>query len=276
MAHRLVRAGFDVSVIDVNAVAVNELVGVGARKAESSEELGASCDLVLIAVVNESQVRQVLGEPGHAGLLSHPRKGLVVLIHSTIHPDACRELADRAKVVDVSVLDAPMTGNGDAAAAGTLSIMVGGDGDALIRARSAVDAYAARVVHLGSVGVGQIAKIANNVAIAVTLRGVREALDLAAAHGITSDDMLPVLTSGGADSWVARSWRAIGASADDYPGGARGLGNLTHKDVSLALTLAREAGISIPSAAVAAQLLDDAYLAAQKDHQNTQGSTNDG
>jgi 3-hydroxyisobutyrate dehydrogenase-like beta-hydroxyacid dehydrogenase len=167
--------------------------------------------------------------------------------------------------LDVAVLDAPMTGNPDAAAEGRLSIMVGGAGDSLELVRPALDAIATKVTHLGPIGSGQLAKIANNLAIAITMRAAREALTLAEAYGIPSDAMLPLLASGGADSWVVRNWRTIGETADSYPGGPSGLGALTYKDVSLALGLARRAGVEIPSGALASQLLDDAYLAAQAD-----------
>jgi 3-hydroxyisobutyrate dehydrogenase len=262
MAGRLVSAGFPLAVYDVNPAAVAKFAEAGALAADSVEALGASSELVMIAVVNDRQVREVIGEPHKSGLLAQAAAGTVVLVHSTIHPDVCTELADLAAEKDVQVLDAPMTGDPNAAAAGTLSVMVGGDPDALDRARPALEAFSARITHVGPVGSGQLAKIANNLAIAITMRATREALNLAESFGISSDVMLPLLASGGADSWVARSWAAIGETADAYPGGPEGLGGLTYKDVSLALSLARRIGISIPTGAVAAQFLDDAYRAA--------------
>jgi 3-hydroxyisobutyrate dehydrogenase-like beta-hydroxyacid dehydrogenase len=263
MARCVVAAGFDVTAYDLNEVAVKELVELGAHSARSPDELGARCDVALLAVVDEAQVRAVL--TGADGVLSRARPGLIVLVHSTIDPAACRELAELAARLGVQLLDAPMTGNAAAAAAGTLSLMVGGDADALRLARPVLDAFASRLVHLGAVGAGQVAKIANNLAIGVNLRGVREALALAAGYGIDVETMLAVLASGGADSWVARSWRGIGASAVDYPGGAAGLAALTHKDMSLALALARDAGLPTPTGEVASELLEDAYLAAYAD-----------
>lgn len=265
MARRLVSAGLPVRVFDVNAEAVKELVAAGATAGASLDDLGATCDVLMIAVVNDEQVRDVVGAPGKSGLLAGARRGTVVLIHSTVSPDTCRELATLAATRGIMVLDAPMTGNVHAAAAGQLSVMVGGELAGLEAARPAMETFAARITHLGPVGAGQLGKIANNLAIAITLRAVREALQLAEAFGISSDAMLPLLQSGGADSWVARSWRTIGESAEHYPGGPAGLGRLTYKDVSLALGLARQAGIEIPTGAVAAQSLDDAYVAALED-----------
>ena len=265
MARRLVATGWPVKVFDVNQTAVDELVAAGATAGQSLSELGATSTVLMIAVVNDEQVRQVVGRPGETGLLAKARPGTVVLVHSTIAPETCRELAAVAAAAGVIVLDAPMTGNVHAAAAGQLSVMVGGDPAGLETARPVVAAFASRITHLGPVGAGQLAKIANNLAIAITMRAVRESLLLAEAFGISSDAMLPLLQSGGADSWVVRNWRTIGESADSYPGGARGLGSLTYKDVALALSLARQAGVEIPTGAVASQLLDDAYIAAQAD-----------
>jgi 3-hydroxyisobutyrate dehydrogenase-like beta-hydroxyacid dehydrogenase len=265
MARRLVAAGLAVKVFDVNEAAVADLVAAGATAGGSLAELGATCDVLMIAVVNDEQVRQVAGAPGETGLLATARPGTVMLIHSTIPPETCRELAGSAASAGITVLDAPMTGNEHAAAAGQLSVMVGGEPAGLEAARPAVETFATRITHLGPAGSGQLAKIANNLAIAITMRAAREALQLAEAFGISSDAMLPLLASGGADSWVVRSWRTIGESAETYPGGAAGLGSLTYKDVSLALGLARQAGIEIPTGALASQLLDDAYIAAHED-----------
>lgn len=265
MARRLVTSGLSVEVFDVNQAAVADLVAAGATAAESLEALGATCRVLMVAVVDDKQVREVLGMPRKSGLLARPRPDAVVLIHSTIAPESCRELAELAAEAEVVLLDAPMTGNPDAAAAGRLSLMVGGDPAGLETARPALEAFAARITHLGPVGSGELAKIANNLAIAITMRAAREALHLAEALGISSDVMLPLLESGGADSWVVRNWSAIGETAETYPGGPRGLGDLTYKDVSLALSLARQAGVEILTGATAAQLLDDAYLAAHAD-----------
>jgi 3-hydroxyisobutyrate dehydrogenase-like beta-hydroxyacid dehydrogenase len=265
MARRLVSAGLTVRVFDVNEAAVADLVAAGATAGPTLADLGATCRVLMIAVVNDEQVRQVVGTPGETGLLARARPGTVVLIHSTIPPAACRELAASAAAAGILVLDAPMTGNVHAAAAGTLSVMVGGEPAGLETARPAVAAFATRITHLGPVGAGQLAKIANNLAIAITMRAAREALQLAEAFGIGSDAMLPLLQSGGADSWVVRNWRTIGESADTYPGGPAGLAALTYKDVSLALGLARQAGLDIPTGALAARLLDDAYAAAHED-----------
>jgi 2-hydroxy-3-oxopropionate reductase len=267
MARRVLAAELPLTVFDVNAAAVDELVAAGASAADSLETLGAAGRALMIAVVNEAQVREVVGTPGERGLLARARPGTVLLVHSTIHPQACRDLAARAAEVGVELLDAPMTGNPVAAAAGRLSVMVGGDPQALESVRGALAAFATMITHLGPVGAGQSAKIANNLAIAITMRAAREALALAAAYDIPAEAMLGLLASGGADSWVVRNWLTIGETAETYPGGYRGLSELTNKDLSLALELARTSGLELPTGSVVPELLDDAYAAALADFQ---------
>jgi 3-hydroxyisobutyrate dehydrogenase len=265
MARRLVRAGARVTVFDSRTEAAGQLAALGAAVAPSIEALAQAAEIVLIAVVNDGQIRAVVGDGGERGLLGHARPGTVLVIHSTVHPDTCRELADAGARRAVTVIDAPMTGSPAAAAAGALSFMAGGDASTLERIRPVLAPMAASVTWVGDIGSGQVAKLANNLAMAVTLRAVHEALQLAAAFRIDSDIMLPLLCSGGAASWVARNWRDIGTTADTYPGGSAGLASLTHKDVSLALDLAGRVPLPVPVADTASRLLGEAYAAAQAD-----------
>jgi 3-hydroxyisobutyrate dehydrogenase-like beta-hydroxyacid dehydrogenase len=269
MARRLLDAGARVTVYDRRAGAAEQMAALGAHVAQSSETLAAASEVILVTVVNDGQVREVLGDGGALGLLGHARPGAVVVIHSTVHPDTCRELAAVGARRQVTVIDAPMTGSPNAAAAGSLSFMAGGDASTIDRIRPVLAPMATRVTRVGDVGAGQVAKLANNLAIAVTLCAVHEALTLAEAFGIDSDVMLPLLSSGGAASWVAGNWRDIGLTADAYPGGSAGLAGLTNKDVALALELAGRRDLAMPAADTASRLLDEAYAAAQTDaHQH--------
>ncbi|MFF3872221.1 NAD(P)-dependent oxidoreductase [Streptomyces sp. NPDC001978] len=261
MAGRVLDAGFPLTVFDVNPANMADLARSGATVASSLGELARACDVVMVAVVNDAQVRGVMD--GDGGVLAAARPGTVVLVHSTVHPDLCGELTEAGAARGLVVLDAPMTGSPDAAARGALSMMVGGDKAATERVRPVLEAIATHVTHLGAAGSGQLAKIANNLAIAVTMRAIDEALAFATSYSIDRETMLSLLVSGGADSWVARNWSAIGGTTRNYPGGAKGLADLTHKDVSLALALAHRNDVAVPTAAVASQFLLDAYKSAQ-------------
>jgi 3-hydroxyisobutyrate dehydrogenase-like beta-hydroxyacid dehydrogenase len=105
--------------------------------------------------------------------------GSVIAIHSTVHPDTCRELAKNAESHGVSVIDAPVSGGGGAAAEGRLLVMVGGDAEVVERCRPVFETYADPVVHLGDLGSGQTTKLLNNLLFTANLGTAAATLSLA-------------------------------------------------------------------------------------------------
>ncbi len=264
MASQVAKAGFDLSVFDLRPEPIARLVALGAKEAESVDSLAQRCDVILVAVVDDRQVSQVLlGGLDSAGVLALARPGTVVVLHSTIHPDTCRALSDTAAGRNIDVLDAPVTGGPAGAQAGSLSIMVGGPESALTRCRAVLLAMGDHVTHLGDCGAGQIAKIANNVALAITITAVREALALAETNGISAETMRQLLTWGAANSWAAQNWSTIGDSVARYQAGAQGVANMTYKDLSFALSIAHDGRLALPVTAVTAQVLADSYRSAE-------------
>jgi 3-hydroxyisobutyrate dehydrogenase-like beta-hydroxyacid dehydrogenase len=262
MAANVARSGQPLTVIDVRSEPMDRLVALGAKPAASLAALAAACDVILVAVVDEPQLDAVLLGPD--GVFASARPGTVVVVHSTVGPAACLRLDAEAAPRGVVLLDAPITGGPSGAVAGTLSILVGGSSSALERCRPALAAMSREIFHLGGVGAGQLAKVANNAVLAVTLHAVDEVLRLADAVGLGRQAMLDVLCSGSGESWVARNWGAIGASANAYPGGADGVAKLTRKDLTLALATADAQGIALPFTTLAAQGLEQPYRAAAK------------
>ena len=260
MAANLARSGQPLTVIDVRPEPMDRLVALGAKPAASLAALAAGCDVVLVAVVDEPQLDAVL--LGADGVFANARAGTVVVVHSTVGPAACLRLETEAASRGIFLLDAPITGGPSGAVAGTLSILVGGSDSALDTCRPALEAISREIFHLGGVGAGQLAKLANNAVLAVTLHGVHEALRLAEGGGLRRQAMLDVLCAGSGDSWVARSWSAIGAAASGYPGGPEGVATLTRKDLTLALATADGHGIALPFTTLASQGLEQPYRAA--------------
>jgi 3-hydroxyisobutyrate dehydrogenase-like beta-hydroxyacid dehydrogenase len=260
MAANVARSAQPLTVIDVRPEPMDRLVSLGAKPAASLAELAAACDVVLVAVVDETQLDAVL--LGAHGVFANARPGTVVVVHSTVGPVACLRLETEASSRGVLLLDAPITGGPSGAVAGTLSILVGGSESALQTCRPALEAMSREIFHLGGVGAGQLAKIANNAVLAVTLHAVDEALRLADGVGLGRHAMLDVLCSGAGDSWVARNWAAIGASTHAYPGGADGVATLTRKDLALALATAQGQGIALPFTTLASHGLEQPYRAA--------------
>jgi 3-hydroxyisobutyrate dehydrogenase-like beta-hydroxyacid dehydrogenase len=217
--------------------------------------------VVLVNVVDDAQVERVV--LGDAGLLSSLAEGAVVVVHSTVHPATCVHLAEVAAEKGVHLVDAPFTGGAAAAAAGRLSLLVGGQEKAVEAARPVLEAEGT-VLHLGPVGAGELAKLGNNLVLGITLAAVHEALQLATTAGLDREVMLRVLTSGAADNWVARNWESVGRMAATYPRGAEGIADLTRKDLNLALRVGDDAGLRLPLTDLTSRSLREPYEAAQR------------
>src|SRR5690606_9962159 len=155
----------------------------------------------------------VLGD--HGAALGMPA-GSVLIDMSTIAPATTRRIAAALADHGVHMLDAPVSGGSEGAARGTLSIMVGGDAEALARARPALDVLGSTITHVGPVGSGQVTKAINQVVIAGTYAAVAEGVALALASGIDVDAALSALGGGAAGSWVLAN-RAGNMVRDDYP-----------------------------------------------------------
>jgi 3-hydroxyisobutyrate dehydrogenase-like beta-hydroxyacid dehydrogenase len=173
----------------------------GAATAGSPAELAAASDLVSICVVDDAGVDAVLG--GSEGVLAGLRPGAVVAGHSTVHPDSCRRWADAGAAAGGTLLDAPVSGGGAVAEEGRLLVLVGGPAEALARARPVLETYGDRVVHLGPVGAGQLAKLVNNVVFTAHLALAEDALALADGLGVDAAALLEVVQRGSGASYAA-------------------------------------------------------------------------
>jgi len=262
MAANVARSAQPLTVIDVRPEPMDRLVALGAKPAASLAALAAGCDVILVAVVDEPQLDAVL--LGADGVFANARPGTVVVVHSTVGPGACLRFETEAAVHGVLLLDAPITGGPGGAVAGTLSILVGGSAPALETCRPALEAMSREIFHLGGVGAGQLAKLANNAVLAVTVQAVHEALRLAEGVGLNPHVLIDVLSAGSADSWVTRNWGAIGATSIGYPGGPDGVAALTRKDLVLALAAADSQGVSVPFTLLASEGLEKPYGAAAR------------
>jgi 3-hydroxyisobutyrate dehydrogenase len=259
MAACMVKAGLRVVGFDVHEQARAALASVGGEPVGSLAELAELAEQVHVVVVDDAQLQSVV--LGQEGLLGQLRAGSVIVIHSTVTPATCVALAKVAQGAGIDVLDAPVGGAPMAAAAGTLTLMIGGDSVVVERCKEAFDAIASHVFHLGGIGTGEVAKIANNLMGFIALQGTFEGLALAAGYGIDEQMMLKVAALSSGDSWAARSWNALrAANAEAVASGAAGLVSLSHKDMALALNLGRQAGTELPVAAVVAERLERPFL----------------
>ena len=249
MAARLLDGGHDLSVHNRTRERERALAERGAKRAESPLEAAQGAEVLITIVSDTPDVEEVLfGEHGAAQALA---RGSVVLEMSTIAPQATREMHARLSEQGVTMLDAPVSGGSEGAQQGTLSIMVGGDAEALERVRPVLELLGRTITHVGDSGAGQVAKAMNQVIVAGTYAAVAEGLALGMAAGIDVEAAHRAVSGGAAASWGLTN-RGPNMLRNDYPLGFRV--RLHHKDLGIALEAAADLGVPLPLAAYVAQI----------------------
>jgi 3-hydroxyisobutyrate dehydrogenase-like beta-hydroxyacid dehydrogenase len=255
MARRIVEGGYTTTLWARRPKTLEPFADTAAGIAESPAELGRTSDLVCLCVVGDADVDEVVR--GENGVLAGLQPGGIIAIHSTVHPDTCRQLNEHCADRGVSVIDAPVSGGGPAAEAGTLLVMVGGNEDAVQRCRPVFDTYADPVVHLGGVGSGQLTKLLNNLLFTANLGTAATALALGEQLGISTERLAEVVCRGSSNSFALNSIRGSGGTLDRLAGMA---GALLQKDVRLIADLAQKAaatpGAVLDAADAALALMD--------------------
>jgi 3-hydroxyisobutyrate dehydrogenase len=244
MARRIAEGGYPLTIWARRPETVAPFGDTAATVASTPAEVGAASDVVGICVVADADVEDVLLRSD--GVLAGMSPGGVVAIHSTIHPDTCRRLAEQAAPQGVAVIDAPVSGGGPAAAEGRLLVIAGGDQQHVARCRAVFETFGNPVIHLGPLGSGQLAKLMNNllftaqVAIAIDtfsfgdrLGMERSALAQVLAHGSGGSNAVAILAASGIDTSGIR--RAV---------------PLLRKDVGIMIDVARSRGADTPDAIV--------------------------
>lgn len=264
MAHNLLKAGFALSVWNRTAAKMESLVTAGASGAAHPAEVAANSDVVVVCVGDTADVEQVV--LGADGIATGAAAGSLVIDCSTISPAATRRIAAELAARDVAMLDAPVSGGSEGAAAGTLSIMVGGADDDFARAGDIFAAIGKTVTHVGPIGAGQTVKLVNQVLVVGNALAMSEALLLAQAGGVDLDKTYRAVSKGAAGSWMftnrgpqitARDWRP-GFTID-----------LQVKDLRLVMEYADQLGIPLPGATLVLQLyrtLQSRGLGAEGNH----------
>lgn len=263
MARNLIEAGHELTVYDVDASATAGLVAKGATAARSVGEAAAGVDIVITMLPDTPQVEEVVRGPG--GLFDTiPRGGLYVDM-STISADATRKLAADMAEAGVAMLDAPVSGGPLGAKNATLSIMVGGENDAVARARPFLEGMGTTISHVGISGAGQTVKLCNQLVCGVNLQAICEALALGRACGVDLDQMRNVLLGGSASSWMLEK---LGPAmiAGDASAGFRI--DLMLKDLRLVLEMAQSQAVPLP----ATSLVTTQYIDARAHGEGSNGN----
>ena len=223
MAQRIIDAGFPTFLWARRAETLAPYANTAAKTAASLAELGAACEHVGICVVDDAGVTATC-----EALLPAMRKGSLVVIHSTILPQTCIALAEKFTARGVDLIDAPVSGGGQGATDGTLTVMVGGDAKAVAAARPVFESFAGLILHLGPVGAGQNAKLVNNTLMAANMALADAALNAGAALAIDRAALIELIKVSSGRSF-AFDVRARMPDASVFTHGAM----LLHKDVGL-------------------------------------------
>ncbi len=249
MAQNLLKAGFPLIVHNRSRQKVEELVRQGACAAESPREVAERSDVVFTNLPDTPDVLKVV--LGDNGVLSGAHPGLIYVDNSTIKPAASREIYQRLAEVGVQSLDAPVSGGDVGAQQGTLSIMVGGDADALEKVAPAFQALGKTITYIGGPGAGQIAKACNQIMVAAQMLAMGELMIFAQKAGADPEKVVGAVRGGAAQCWTldVKPQRLL---AGNRAPGFRS--SLQSKDLNIVMETAREYGISLPGAGLLAQL----------------------
>ena len=263
MASRLLAAGHEVVVWNRTPTRAAPLVAAGAHLAPSPASAVHGVAAVFVMVSDDDASRAVWTGPD--GVLSgEPPVGTLAIECSTLSHDWVQELAGLVAARGLWYVDAPVTGLPDAAASGSLTLLVGAGDAELAAARPLLEAVATRIEHFGAVGTGTAYKLIVNLMGAVQIAGVAEGLALAERAGLDPSQVADVLAAGQAASpQVVRN--ALRMVAGDHDRNVVFAGRLRHKDTAYALRLAESLGLSAPLGDVALAGLDTVLASGRGD-----------
>ncbi|MGW6124174.1 NAD(P)-dependent oxidoreductase [Nocardia sp. NPDC055165] len=245
MAQRIVAAGYRTTLWARRPATLEQFAETAAEIAPTPRALAQASDLVCLCVGNDADIREVL--TGEDGVLGGLAPGAIVAVHSTVHPDTCRELAETTAAQGVTLIDAAVSGGAPAVAQGRLLVMAGGPVEAVDRCRPVFGTYADPVVHLGDTGAGQVTKLLNNLLFTANLATAASTLALGRDLGVDQAKLGEVIANGSANSFalgriLAGTLARIGEHA----------GHTLRKDVGLLAELASgadaETGVALTAA----------------------------
>jgi 2-hydroxy-3-oxopropionate reductase len=200
IARNILKSGFPVVVHNRSRAAVDELVSEGAIAANSPKEVASQVDIIFTNLPDSPDVEKVVF--GENGIIKGARAGLIVIDNSTIKPASARMIAEKLKEKGVFSLDAPVSGGDIGAKNGTLTIMVGGDADALEKAMPVLQAMGKTITHVGDAGAGQVAKAANQIMVAAQMVAMGELLVFSKKAGVDPRKVVDAIKAGAAQCWA--------------------------------------------------------------------------
>jgi 3-hydroxyisobutyrate dehydrogenase len=253
MSANLVAAGYTVRGFDPFVAAATAAADKGVMVCDNAAAAVSDAEVVLTMLPHGDAVKRCYAE-----ILPVAGQGALFIDSSTISVDDAREVHGLAASHSLAQVDAPVSGGVKGAVAGTLAFMVGGDGDALQRARPVLEPMAGKIIHCGAAGAGQAAKVCNNMVLAVQQVAIGEAFVLAEKLGLSAQSLFDVITGATGNCWAVHTNCPVPgpvptspANHDFTPGFATALMN---KDLSLAMDAVSSTGSTAPLGSHAAEI----------------------
>lgn len=260
MVKNLLKAGLEVQVCSRSRGPIEAAIQASAVESGSLTELATWAEVVCTCLPMPEDVESVYLD--EFGLLAGATDGTVFIDHSTVGPETNRKIAARAEALGADFLDAPVSGGPGGAAAGSLAIMVGGKLAVYEAVDKVLGAMGKTVVRLGECGAGSVAKLLNNQLVGIHQRALIEALMVAQANELDLDQLHQVLKGSSGNSLILELMYPLLKARDMTP---RFRNSLFHKDMRLALEMARDCGIDTAMGRTAFVAVDAAQQAGMGD-----------
>ncbi len=250
MSKNLLKAGYSVLCYDRMQASVDEVVAAGGKAASSVAEVAKECAFIITMLPNSPQVAEVA--LGNGGVADNAKPGTLLVDMSSIAPLAARDIHDGLKKKGVRMLDAPVSGGEPKAIDGTLSVMVGGTQADFDEALPVLKKMAGSVVRVGDIGAGNIAKLANQIVVAVNIAGLAEAMTLAAKAGADPELVYQAIRGGLAGSTVMDAKAPMMLDRNIKPGFKI---NLHIKDLGNIMDTGHGVGVPLPLSAAVMEMM---------------------
>lgn len=256
MALNLLKAGFGLTVFDLSPSALQTAKAAGAKVAATAAEAAAGADIIVSMLPASAHVEDLY--LGSGEVLQVVKPGTLIVDCSTIAPQMAKTVCQAAQAAGCAMIDAPVSGGTAGAAAGTLTFIVGGETEALERARPLLEKMGQNIFHAGDHGAGQVAKICNNMLLAIHMIGTAEALNLGTSLGLDAKVLSEIINKSSGRNWSSELYNPFPGVMENVPasrGYSGGFGvDLMLKDLGLAQEAALNAKAATPLGTLARNL----------------------
>lgn len=250
MAKNLVKAGYNLIILDRHKDTTNDFLSIGASANSSVAEITEKSDVIITMLPNSQDVKDVA--LGKSGIIEAAAPGKVLIDMSSIAPQVSRDIASQLSARKMDMLDAPVSGGEPKAIDGTIAVMVGGDKKVFDANYSILKAMAGSVVHVGDIGAGNTTKLCNQVIVALNIAALSEALILASKSGVNPDLVYKAIRGGLAGSTVMDAKTPMILDRNFDPGFRI---DLHIKDLSNVLDTSRNLNIPLPLSAQVMEIM---------------------